>query len=503
MQPQKITTADFANKVRTKYPTGKASDGRMYTDIPDDELTQKIVEKFPVYKDKISDYGSFGAKQTTQNIIRSAQEGIDKIKSSYQEARMSDANPDMGIIEKTGEQLKGGLGIASGLASVVSSPITGAIKTLTDDFTNDPQVQGLTNSPAGTKIIDTLNTISGPIEKLRESNPESAKVLDDSLNVLFTLMGLKQTPATLKKFGEPFVEGTKALTKMPGEIKTSISGKPTAGSTAQVGSDLTKINEMIQPKPTVKQARLAQEQGRLYKGSEGGVFKEGTLDKVSASDQQARSTRTVKKYIDDAADLDQATLTAEIKNSVEELGRQLKPELQKVVIDEPIVNKINSSWKKIKTSQAEDAYSVLEPRMLKRMQTDFESRISKLKDGTLDDIWQARQAYDDSVGSNVRQATEQSSDILQAQKDIWIENRQVFTDALTDAENGLGPIAKQTFSDMRDLYEAKNGLLSKAKIETTSKPSKVEKFFDSKTGKALKYGAGATGVIGGAKAVLD
>ena len=42
------------------------------------------------------------------------------------------------------------------------------------------------------------------------------------------------------------------------------------------------------------------------------------------------------------------------------------------------------------------------------------------KDGTIDDIWQARQAYDDAIPPNVKTASEQSSDVLQAQKEIWL-----------------------------------------------------------------------------------
>lgn len=48
-----MTPQEFAAKVRTKYPQGVAADGRAYADIPDDELTKKIVEKYPVYASQI------------------------------------------------------------------------------------------------------------------------------------------------------------------------------------------------------------------------------------------------------------------------------------------------------------------------------------------------------------------------------------------------------------------------------------------------------------------
>ena len=53
MNPSLMSPTDFAAKVRAKYPDGVASDGRRYADIGDEELTQKVVEKFPVYRDQI------------------------------------------------------------------------------------------------------------------------------------------------------------------------------------------------------------------------------------------------------------------------------------------------------------------------------------------------------------------------------------------------------------------------------------------------------------------
>ncbi len=48
-----MTATDFANKVRAKYPSGIASDGRAYKDIPDEELAGKIVAKYPAYKTQV------------------------------------------------------------------------------------------------------------------------------------------------------------------------------------------------------------------------------------------------------------------------------------------------------------------------------------------------------------------------------------------------------------------------------------------------------------------
>ena len=49
-----MTPQEFANKIRTKYPNGVSSDGRKYTDIPDVELTQKVIAKYPEYSSQVS-----------------------------------------------------------------------------------------------------------------------------------------------------------------------------------------------------------------------------------------------------------------------------------------------------------------------------------------------------------------------------------------------------------------------------------------------------------------
>lgn len=48
-----MTPQEFAGKIRAKFPKGIAADGRAYTDIPDEELSKKIIEKHPVYASQV------------------------------------------------------------------------------------------------------------------------------------------------------------------------------------------------------------------------------------------------------------------------------------------------------------------------------------------------------------------------------------------------------------------------------------------------------------------
>lgn len=48
-----MTPQEFATKIRVKYPDGIAADGRLYANIPDEELTQKIIQRYPVYASQV------------------------------------------------------------------------------------------------------------------------------------------------------------------------------------------------------------------------------------------------------------------------------------------------------------------------------------------------------------------------------------------------------------------------------------------------------------------
>lgn len=50
------TVSTFANAVRQKFPGGVTSDGKSYHSLSDGQLVDKIIQKYPSYKDQVSDY---------------------------------------------------------------------------------------------------------------------------------------------------------------------------------------------------------------------------------------------------------------------------------------------------------------------------------------------------------------------------------------------------------------------------------------------------------------
>lgn len=347
------------------------------------------------------------------------------------------------------------------------------------------------------KVVNWLSDKLGSIQLAQDfvtKHPDAAKTLEEIAGTTGALgetagniLAIEGGVRTAKNIGSQTKE---ALSSLESKKQIAAEGKKIAST----GEDLMAIKKKIQPKPTAKEARLAMEQGRLYEGTEGSLFKEGKPGGIAASEQQARSVNTIKKYVPDAGSLDPNTLYTEIKNNVGEISKKLKPEMQKVPIKPETVSKMAEDWKALKAEQS----GPFAPKgVIKPMQAHFEEVLKSVKSGTIDDIWEAAKKYDDSVPDRVKNATELSDSVLQTQKDIWLDNRRILRDAINDMENGLGQISRQAFAEMRDLYEAQNGLLTKAIVETVGKPSGIQKVIE-KYKTPLKVGAG---VVGGAGAL--
>lgn len=108
-----MDTTTFANSVRTKYPDGVASDGRAYKDIPDAELADKIVQKYPVYKEQITDYKPYQADPSLMDTIKTRANAVMD-------------NP----VEAAKGFVKGGIKTAVGLTNAIDTGVTADINAL-------------------------------------------------------------------------------------------------------------------------------------------------------------------------------------------------------------------------------------------------------------------------------------------------------------------------------------------------------------------------------------
>ncbi len=239
--------------------------------------------------------------------------------------------------------------------------------------------------------------------------------------------------------------------------------------------EVVSITDKITPKLTVKETRLATKEGRLLKGKDPTLLRGGTPDTVIPSDKVIKSSQTIQREIPGAAKMKEPELYTALEGRTSDMAQKLKPEMRKVPIKPETIDKITSDWETIKKSQLNDPYTPNNVNV-KKLQSDFETRLRKSKADSMDDLWETRKGYDASVPINVKQATSLSSDSLQAQKEIWLQNRKILNDAMNDLENGMGETSKKAFADMTDMYHAKENLLSKAKVVNEGQLSKIKQW---------------------------
>lgn len=263
----------------------------------------------------------------------------------------------------------------------------------------------------------------------------------------------------------PFSEGT--AEKLIAKGKSAYEGFQ-AGREAKATADATgKITEMISPKATAKEAKLAQTQGRLVPSKEPTLFRAGTEGTITPSKKTLSASETIQKNIPNASEMKPTELYSAVDKNISDTATKLRPQMEATPIKPETIDKINSDWEALKKSQMAEAPATEEANVAKR-QAKFESLLRKSGSGTHADLWDTAIAYDNSIPDAVKKANLYSSESLQLQKDEWLQNRQILSDA-------MGKSNIPEFKQMSDMYEAKNGLLSKAKVNE-AQMSKINQF---------------------------
>lgn len=249
----------------------------------------------------------------------------------------------------------------------------------------------------------------------------------------------------------------------------------------------SKITEMISPKATVKEAKLAQTQGRFVEGKPATTFRSGTADKILPSQKTLNATQTIQKNIPNASKMSPSQLYKAVDTNITETATKLRPQMEATPIKPETIQKLNTDWEALKKSQIADAPATEEINVAKR-QTKFEATLQKSGSNSHADLWDTRIEYDNSIPENVKKANINSPESLQIQKQEWLDNRAILNDAI-DAS------AKPEFKQMSDMYEAKNGILSKTKVEGADL-SKLKQWIKNNPNKAtaLKAVLGVEGL---------
>lgn len=126
-----MTPQEFATKIRTKYPNGVASDGRKYADIPDNELSQKIIAKYPEYSSqvKLTPEVSNTIEQRKQPLTTRVSESLDKGVTAFEKADLRQSTGQQTGIETAIQKFGTGLKTAGDVAfeTARSLPVLGTL----------------------------------------------------------------------------------------------------------------------------------------------------------------------------------------------------------------------------------------------------------------------------------------------------------------------------------------------------------------------------------------
>lgn len=234
------------------------------------------------------------------------------------------------------------------------------------------------------------------------------------------------------------------------------------------------VADLITPKATAKEVKLAQTEGRLIKGKEATLFKSGTDDVILPSSKTKKATETIIKKIPGASKMKPDELYNAVDNTITETAESLRPQMKATKVQPETIQKINDDWTKLKKTQIELADATEEANVMK-IQKQFEERLMKSGNQTHEDLWETAIQYDKSIPDNVKKANALSPESLQNKKEIWLQNRAVLRDAINDNAYGMGETSQKAFSELSDLYEASNSLVSKAKVEK-AQMSKINQF---------------------------
>lgn len=408
MDNSQITLEQFGAKIKQKYP--------VYSGYSDKEIGEKMLAKYPTYQSQI--------RQATPMPILTNE--------------------------------KGGFGTA------VKDIVVGAGK----DFIETSRGTADLLQSAGKAVLGAFgaNTSKMGLKSIDNRTPEGAQI-QEQLNSKSRGEQTGKVISTLAQLGAGFAtkEAQLAVTK----TKQGIDAYKAAKETKALGKSTAKITEMISPKPTVTQAKLAQSQGRLVEGKAPTFFKSGTEGSILPTQKTLNASELIVKRIPNASKLSSTELYKAVDTEITTTARTLKPQMQATPIKSETVQKINDNWENLKRTQLELADASQEANVLK-IQQQFEARLMKSGSKSYDDLWETRKAYDDSIPENVKRANQISDESLQNKKEIWLQNRQVLNTAMDD-------VAGPAFKDMSDLYEARTGLLSKAKVDK-AQLSKLREF---------------------------
>lgn len=341
------------------------------------------------------------------------------------------------------------------------------ISELTPDFIKR-KIDDVFQTEGGQKALEAIQGGVEAWEGFKNENPRIAEQVEGVVNI-----------------GSLLLEGKAGLEAAKGGINLS---KRTLRTTVNKIDDLKNfrnaknvrsIEDKIAPGINSREMKKIISEGRVSAGKESKLFGR-KKDLVTQSKRIKRAAGVVKKRIPGANKMDDFQLANATNKEITSISNRLRPQLSRVNVTTKERGLIDDAWSTIKKRHLSDPELSTVPGFSKS-EANFQRFIDEIKtpvrnpDGTfrqknLNDIWELRKSYDDSVKANIKNAGPTSPSDLQFKKQIWLERREIFNDLIFNMGERLPQSPKKLFSEMSDLYMVRNNVINKAKIATEDIP---------------------------------
>lgn len=250
-----MTQEEFAKRIKEKYPA--------YKDIDDTVLVDKVLQKYPVYRDQVEireetpvrEDGTPLAQTITEGLNRIYTEGRQEISEHVREGaeKFSEAAPSaVGVLAERPAVLLNTLFRSTGsLVKTAFRPITdpfvAGIERTSDVLSDIPGLQQFANSPVVSNALDKVNSGlrsgSNSWQDFKKNNPEGAKDVEAGAEILFSVLGEKGT----QKAVSASVQIAKKTTQVPQSVAES-AGKfvePTKKGIIAVGRGAYTVTDAL------------------------------------------------------------------------------------------------------------------------------------------------------------------------------------------------------------------------------------------------------------------
>lgn len=253
-----------------------------------------------------------------------------------------------------------------------------------------------------------------------------------------------------------------------------------AGSALSNTGAWQKVQKIISPNITAAEGRAAMEEGRVTRGGQS-LLGGKKPDIVAPSPETQKQTQTILNHIPNAGSMNDAQLGDALDERTTAMAQQLKPQLQAIPIGQSTTGKAFDAWNGIKEAQTSDPDFLDNQAGNTSFQNQFERRLNTLQWDIQDpatgkmkaptpknanDVWEARKDYDNSIPPAVKNATDKSAPVQIYRQKMWLQNRAILNDILNDVTSSLDNPTRKAFSDMTDMYSARQNIVKNTKIDT-------------------------------------